>query len=121
MKKFLTALYLFLSFSTSVAAASYFPPLDPPSYLNAHITTATTTLVKTGPGTLRRVCVNTQVASGTVTIDDALSATTPTYGVITSPSTITGVTPFCQPYDISFFTGLTIVTTGAQDVTVEYQ
>lgn len=118
MYRMLSALFLALTMATSAQAVSYFPPLDPPSYLNAHITTATTTLVKTGPGTLRRICVNTPVAAGTITIDDALAATTPTYGVITTPATLA---PFCQFYDISFFTGLTIVTTGAQDVTVMYQ
>lgn len=121
MLRFLSALFLALTVATAAQSASYFPPLDPPSYLASHITTATTTLVKTGPGTLRRICVNTVATPGTITIDDALTATTPTYGVITSPTTVTGVDPFCQNYDISFQTGLTIVTTGTQDITVEYQ
>lgn len=121
MYRMLSALFLALTMATSAQAVSYFPPLDPPSYLNAHITTATTTLVKTGPGTLRSICVNTVATPGTITIDDALTATTPTYGVITSPTTVTGVDPFCQTYNISFFTGLTIVTTGTQDITVNYQ
>lgn len=121
MHRFLTALFLALTMASSAQAVSYFPPLDPPSYLNSHITTATTTLVKTGPGTLRSICVNTPVATGTITVDDALTATTPTYAVITSTGTVTAVDPYCQTYNISFFTGLTIVTTQAQDITVNYQ
>lgn len=85
-----------------------------------HITTATTTAaIKTGVGVLHTVCVNTlgTVASA-ITVDDALTATTPTIAVINS-LTLLG----CQTYDVAFSIGLTIVTTGtvAPDVTVTWR
>lgn len=121
MKKLLATLFCIGLLVSNAEATSYFPPLDPPSYLYTHITTATTTLVKTGPGSLRAICVNTVVASGTVTADDAITATTPTISIMTSPSTITGDNPYCVFPNASFTNGLTIVTTGAQDVSVYYQ
>lgn len=119
MKKLLATLFCLGLFVTTAEAVSYFPSLDPPSYLSAHITTDATTLVKTGPGSLRSICVNTPLATGTVTVDDAITATTPTLAVITTP---TGQSPFCQTYNISFTNGLTIVTgVAVQDITVNYQ
>lgn len=95
------------SLATIAAANSY-----------AHIATSTTTLVKSGAGTLHTVCVNTlgTVASA-ATVDDALTATTPTIAVI---DTLTGGA-VCRIYDVNFATGLTIVTTGAPDITVSYR
>lgn len=117
MKKFIATLFCLGLFITAAQAA--FPNLDPPTYNSVHITTATTTLVKTGPGSIRSICVNTPVAAGTVTVDDALTATTPTMGIITTPAA--AANPYCVQYNASFTTGLTIVTVGAQDVTVSFQ
>lgn len=85
-----------------------------------HISTSTTTAaIKTGAGVLHTVCVNTlgTVASA-ITVDDALTATTPTIAIINS-LTLLG----CQTYDVAFSTGLTVVTTGtvAPDVTVSWR
>jgi len=41
------------------------------------VTTAATTLVKTGPGVLHAVVVNTLTSTGTIELDDALNNTTP--------------------------------------------
>lgn len=89
-------------------------------YNYTHITTATTTAaIKTGTGVVHTVCVNSlgTVASA-ITVDDALTATTPTIAVINSLALLG-----CQTYDVAFSTGLTIVTTGtvAPDVTVSWR
>ncbi len=87
-------------------------------YSNAIMTTATTTIVKSGAGLLHTVCVNTCVASATVKLYDALSASG-------TPRTITcGATAQampCQVYDTTFSVGLTAVTSGATDVSYSYR
>lgn len=97
----------------SAATASY------PVYASAHITSNATTLVYTGAGVLHTICINDQGASANIaTVDDALTATTPTLAVIDTVTTIG-----CQLYDAAFSTGLTVVTgTGtAGDLTVTYR
>lgn len=95
-------------------------PVVNAGFTYTHITTATTTAaIKSGAGVLHTICVNSlgTVASA-ITVDDALTATTPTIAVINS-LTLLG----CQTYDIAFTVGLTIVTTGtvAPDVTVSWR
>lgn len=86
---------------------------------STHITTATTTAaIVSGPGVIGTVLVNTLVASGTITLYDSLTASGTVIGIIATPSTITGVTPFQMPYNRVLANGLTAVTTGAQDVTI---
>lgn len=119
IKRLIASVILCLGLNSPAMAVSYFPSLNPPTYLSTHITTATTTLVKTGSGSLRAICVNTPVATGTVKADDALTDTTPVLGVVTTPATAGN--PYCQYFNLSFAVGLTIVTTQAQDVTVVYQ
>lgn len=91
---------------------------DSVGYKYSNITGTTTTLVKTGVGFLHSITFNKPVATGTVKIDDALTDTTPVIGTETTPA---NPQPFTLIYDISFNTGLTIVTgTAAQDITVAY-
>lgn len=83
------------------------------------ITTATTTLVKTGEGVLHAVIVNTKgTVASTVTVYDALTATGTPIAIIDSLN-LSGT----FSYDIAFTTGLTIVTTGtvAPNITVSYR
>lgn len=83
------------------------------------ITTGATTLVKSGATILHSVCVNTPIASATIKIYNAITAAgTPL--TLTIPSTVTGESPFCMKYDVYFSTGITVVTSGATDVTVVY-
>ena len=84
----------------------------------ARITTATTTQVKLGPGRLKRIVVNTPVSTGTIGLIDNNTGTTVNIGTITSTA---DVKPFPMEYDIKFTTGLRIVTTQAQDITVVYE
>lgn len=86
-----------------------------------NITTATTTTVKSGKGILHKIVINTYAASATITIYDNTAASGTKIGTLTLPSTITGDTPITLPYDLQFSTGLTIVTSGATDLTVIYR
>lgn len=92
-------------------------------YIDGHkktvITTATTTLVKSGKGKLHLVTVNSKgTVASAITIYDALTATGTPYAIIDSLN-LSGT----FQYDINFDTGLCIVTTGtvAPNVTVSYQ
>lgn len=86
-----------------------------------NITTATTTLIKNGPGVLHLIAVNTLVGSATVEMDDALTHTTPKIGTVTLPGTITSALPTNLFYDVNFTTGLSITTSGATDITVVWR
>lgn len=87
-----------------------------------NITTGTTTNgIKSGAGILHKLIVNTMVASATITVFDNTTATGTKIGTITLPSTITGDQPFTLIYDLAFATGLSIITSGATDITVVYR
>jgi len=83
-----------------------------------YITGEATTVCKLGPGTLHKITVN---KAGTLcTVYDQTSGAVPLIGIIDTNKT-TG-TIGTLSYDCPFFTGLTIVTTGAgSDVTVVYE
>lgn len=82
-----------------------------------NITTATTTVVKSGPGTLWRITLNKPVASSTITIYDNTTNSGTKLGTITNT---TDVKPYFLKYGGRFETGLTIVTSGADDITVTF-
>lgn len=85
----------------------------------AHISTATTTTVKSGAGYLHTLSVNGlgTVASTTTVYDNTAGSGT----VIAVINTLAGQESYV--YDVAFATGLTIVTTGtvAPDITVSYR
>ena len=88
-------------------------------FTKAAITTATTTLVKSGAGILHGVTINSKgTVASTVTIYDALTAIGNPIAIIDS-LTLSGQ----FVYDINLDTGLTIVTTGtvAPNLTVSYR
>lgn len=87
----------------------------------SHISTATTTTVKSGKGALHAITVNTLVASATITLYDSTTGSGTVIGVIALPGTITSDMPITLGYDIAYTTGLTIVTSGATDLTVSYR
>jgi hypothetical protein len=87
--------------------------------LYSHISTSTTTTVKSGAGTLHIISVNSK---GTV------ASTTTVYDNTAGSGTVIGVLDTLNlsgafRYDIQFTTGLTLVTTGtvAPDITVSYK
>lgn len=84
----------------------------------AHITTSTTTAVKTSPGLLSNFCVNTAGATANnATIYDSLTASGKVIAVV--DTTIVG----CKKFDVGFLIGLTVATaTGTQaDITVSFR
>ncbi len=88
------------------------PNIQKWNYTN--ITSATTTLVKTGAGVLHSIVVNT-TAAGSIKIEDALTDTTPLIGTLKA-----SVAEGTYLYDVEFTTGLNIVTAGASDITVSW-
>ncbi|UOF81786.1 pol-like polyprotein [Caudoviricetes sp.] len=83
----------------------------------SNITSAATNTVKSGAGVLWRVTVNKPVASSTITIYDNTAASSTKIATITNT---VDVKPYYLDYGIRFETGLTIVTSDADDVTVTY-
>lgn len=88
------------------------------SYTN--ITTATTTTIKSGSGFLHLIMVNNPAASATITIYDNTTGSGTKIATITQPAVLLA-TNFNFRYDVAFNTGLTIVTTGVQDLTVSFR
>lgn len=89
-----------------------------PVFSFTNITTNTTTVLKTGPGILGAITINTKGASSnTATIYDNTAGSGTKIGTI---DTTVGVGTLA--YDLAFTTGLTIVTaTGtAPDLTVQW-
>lgn len=86
-----------------------------------NITTATTTVVKSGAGVLHKLIINTAIASATITLYDNTAASGTKIGTITLPAVITGLSLIDLIYDLSFATGLTVVTSGLTDLTVIYR
>lgn len=84
-------------------------------YVN--ITSATTTVVKSIPGEFCRLIVNKPITAGTVTIYDNSAGSGTKIGIITH----SGAVPYELEYGLRFQTGLTIVTSGADDITVVYE
>lgn len=83
-----------------------------------HITTATTTLVKSGAGSLHQVIINTKAsAAATATIYDNTTGS----GTVIAVLDLAANDPVTINYDVSFSTGLTIVTTATCDLTVTYR
>lgn len=85
-----------------------------------NITSATTTTIKSGAGVLRALVINKAVASATVAIYDNTAGSGTLIGTITMPATLLSNQASLN-YSVKFATGLTIVTTGAQDITVSYR
>lgn len=93
---------------------------DAAGFAYRNITTATTTTVKTGQGVIHEICINTPAASGVVVVYDNTAGSGTKVGTITNPATLLGEGPVCAFHDIALTKGLTIVTTGSQDITVVY-
>ena len=80
-----------------------------------NITTATTTVVKGGRGVLVSIILN-ETNAGAITVYDNTAASGTIIGTIAIGAAAGSVFPYlCQ-----FSTGLTVVTAGADDITVVY-
>lgn len=81
-----------------------------------HISTATTTTVKSGAGWLHAINIGTCVSAATVTVFDNTAGSGTIIAKLTCPAATNGQATFI--FDAYFATGLTLVTSGATDVTV---
>ncbi len=87
------------------------------TWAKVYITSQTTTLVKSGPGILHSVTLNTPTATTTIELDDAITNTNP-FAIITVP---TAPQPVTLIYDVEFTAGLSITTAVANsDITVSF-
>lgn len=92
---------------------------SPNKFLN--IAGAATSVVKIGAGNLVAIICNKAVLSGVITVYDNTAASGTKFATITHPGTLLQnqyVLPF---YDANFSTGLTVVTSAADDITVVYR
>jgi hypothetical protein len=79
-----------------------------------YISSATTTVVKSGAGMLHSIVV-TETAAGAITVYDNTAASGTIKAVLKA-----SVAEGTYTFDITFATGLTIVTAGASKITVSY-
>jgi len=88
---------------------------------NITLAAPTTTVVKSGAGFLHAIIINKTTATGVITIYDNTAASGTIIATITQPAAVLA-TSYVLSYDVSFATGLTIVTsTAAQDITVSWR
>ena len=87
------------------------------SFLN--IAGAATTVVRTGGGVLVAIVCNKAVLSGVITIYDNTAASGTKIATITHPGTLLA-NQYDLFYQAAFGTGLTVVTSAADDITVIY-
>lgn len=85
-----------------------------------NIAGAATTTVKTGPGVFSRLIVNKAVANGIITIYDNTTNSGTKIATITHPATLLH-SQIALPFECRFATGLTIVTSAADDITVVWE
>lgn len=91
-----------------------------PTYNFRNITSAATTVVKNATGKLKSLIINAAASLATATIYDNTAGSGTKIGTITMPLTLTAA-QIVMPYNCTFSTGLTVVTTGGMDITVVYQ
>jgi hypothetical protein len=91
---------------------------QPEVYSYRNITTDTTTVVKSGPGYMHSICLNSPAATATIVVYDSTAGSGQKIATITSFASVVG----CLIYDTAFWQGLTIVTaTAAPDITVSFR
>lgn len=100
-------------------------PFNPVTALPAgnsfrNIAGAATTVIKTTAATLVGIVVNKAVASGVITVYDNTAASGTKVATITNPGTLLH-SQIALPYDAYCSTGLTVVTSAADDITVIYR
>lgn len=82
---------------------------------------ATTVIAATGTrGILRAIIVNKAVASGVITVYDNGAASGTKLATITNPGTLLH-SQMVLPYNCRYQTGLTVVTSAADDITVIWE
>lgn len=85
------------------------------------ISTATTTVVKSGAGFLHAITFGKRVAGEVVTIYNNTAASGTILAVLTSANPLLTDAPFTLPLSVKFSIGCTIVTAAASDITVSWR
>jgi hypothetical protein len=83
-----------------------------------NITTATTTVVKSGAGRLARLLINTIGTTPTITVFDNTAASGTKIATLVLPAAGAGDMPCSIEFGCAFSTGLTVLTSAACDLTV---
>ena len=104
---------------TPVSTTSPLPVENNYSFNN--IASATTTVVKSGAGFLHSITINKHVLAGVITIYDNTAASGTTIATITEGAALLTDPPITAVYDIAFSTGLTILTSAAENLTISYR
>lgn len=86
---------------------------------SVNITGATTTVIKSGAGILRRIVFNKFIALGVATLYDNTAGSGTVLATVTLPAALLASNGSIE-YNLNFATGLTIVTSAAFDMTVVY-
>lgn len=86
---------------------------------SVNITSAVTTVAKSGKGCLKRIVINKGVATAVITVYDNTAASGTKLATITLPATLLDEARSLE-FDVVFATGLTIVTSQATDLTVVF-
>jgi len=87
-------------------------------FVYTNITTATTTVVKSGEGLLHAITINKPVINAVITAYNNTAGSGSTIAAITMGAAVTGADSKTLLYDVKFDTGLTIVTSQATDLTI---
>jgi hypothetical protein len=86
-------------------------------FVYTNITSATTTVVKSGAGFLHAVAINLAVAAGVITLYDNTAGSGTKIATITFPTPLLA-NQMLMVYNVKFTTGLTIVTSASTDLTI---
>lgn len=110
---------LWTSLATALSQAIDSILTYPFGHTYTNIVSATTTTIKSGSGTLVGIIINKHVATGVITIYDNTAGSGNKIGTITEGAAILTDPPIGGfNGGIAFATGLTIVTSAAEDITV---
>lgn len=113
MRKLLLGILISLTFAS--AAFAWPGPSVRDGWNYNYIVTATTTVIKSGPGLLHTLNV-TGGTTGTIIVYDNTAASG---SIIASYSTTNA--PATYTFDVAFATGLTVITSAATQLTVSYK
>lgn len=86
----------------------------------ANISSATTTAIKSGRGVLYGIVNNNAVANGVITVYNNTAGSGARIATITNPATLTNNQYSLNYQRAEFTTGLTVVTSAADNITVIY-
>lgn len=89
--------------------------MDLAAYEHEYISTATTTVVKSGSGRLKSITVG-ETAAGAITVYDNTAGSGAVIAVLKA-----SIAEGTYEFDVAFSTGLTVVTAGASKLTVSYR